>query len=154
MAEKEMYDYLPTLTVASVDYNTARLQVSPTAVLSEPGDKNQTVYQADSGRRVVVTVSSQSEFQVLLQFDHRTLADAGTVFGGYHDDAKAKGQARTFLWDHPVDGHVYVARFGSKLTRDWLAPIPTRQTIRQVTLIIEGKIVDADANLPSTSVAW
>ena len=51
------------------------------------------------------------------RFDSTALI--GTIFDLYNDSAKANGMVRSFRMSHPTDGHTYVIRFDSDLTREY-----------------------------------
>lgn len=139
MAAVEMYDYLNEVTP---DY-AGTLSVTPTEVLVEQGNFQQLTYEMDSGDAEVVSLSQNRTFLVTLQWDAQNPDDAGTIVDFYFDTAKGFGRARTFYWQHPLDGHTYVVRFWSDLAREMRGGYGTRQWIKSVTLKVEGKKLDA-----------
>lgn len=139
MALKEMYDYLPTVTP---DYTVAILQVSPTDVLVEAGEYRQIVYETDSASTIVTTLSTYPVFTVTLQWSYASLDDTGTILDFYLDSAKAQGQARSFYWEHPTDGHTYVVKFSGPIQREYQAGYTTMATVSRVTLRVIGRKAD------------
>lgn len=133
MAAKEMYDYL---TNVSADYTSANLDVTPQKVLVEEGSKRVKINIGDDGSEERIALSSSTVFFVTLQWDVLSEADAGTIVDFYNDSAKANGNARSFQWDHPTDGHTYVVRFDGPLSRS--ISVPTIHGIKQVKLKVLG----------------
>ena len=114
MADKEMYDYISTVTP---DYSTTTLSLTPQGVIVEDGSKNVNINEGYGGAEEAVILSSQSVFYVSLQWNAISQSDSGTIFDFYHDIAKACGTARSFKWLHPTDGHTYVVKFRESLKR-------------------------------------
>lgn len=137
MAEKELYDYVSTV---SPDYNVA-LGVSPQEVLTELVDKNQIVHEFDDGTDRVVALDDTPIFHVRVRWSLGiSKSDSGTILDFYADTNKANGMARTFKWDH-IDGHTYVVRFRSPLDREWFES-STHHRIPEVLLKVVGRIAD------------
>jgi hypothetical protein len=113
MGAKEIYDYVSEVA-ADVDVT---LNVSPQSIIWEGGAKAIEIHEGLDGSEERIILSDQSVFRVRLQWRALTEADAGTIFDIYHDTAKACGMATSFKWDHPADGHTYVVRFDSDLSR-------------------------------------
>lgn len=138
MAEVEMYDYL---SAVSPDYNST-LDVSPQEVLPEIVEKNQVIHKFDDGSERVVSLDDTAIFHVKLRWNRGiTKSDAGTIFDFYADASKANGMARSFKWDHPLDGHTYVVRFRSELSREWFESA-THQRYSEVVFKVLGRIND------------
>lgn len=136
MAAKEMRDYLSNVVA---DYTSTELSVSPQQTLIEKGSLgNQIVHEADDNSEQVITLSSDSEFIVTLQWTAISEADAGTIFDFFHDNSKAKGFARSFYWQHPKDGHTYTVKFRSELERRYRTQLHNYQEIAQVKLKVIG----------------
>ncbi len=135
---REMYDYLAD---AVPDYSGETLDVSPTGEMKEAGKFNQVVHLSDGGGRKVVTLDSAPIFTVTLQWEGLTADDAGQIYDFYFNRAKAFGMARSFRWVHPGDGHVYVVKFASDLSRK-LSGLP-RHEIEELELAVIGRIADA-----------
>ena len=115
MAAKEMYDYLSAKTA---DYTTTAMSVAPQEVLTERSRKGNIVtHRLDDGQRANVVLSNASIFNVTLRWNFLSESDAGTLIDFYNDTAKACGQARSFKWSHPTDGHTYVVYFNSDIER-------------------------------------
>ena len=140
VTEHEMYDYLDTVT-AGVDIT---LNIKPHVILPYPGKKAQIVHKKDDGSIKAYTISSYSYFDVEVQWTSLTRQDSGFIFDLWHNPAKANGYENTFYWEHPVDGHTYVARFMSELTPAYVAGWGAdREKIETVTLRVEGKKADS-----------
>lgn len=113
MAAIEMYDYLSTVTPD----NDVTLSVSPQKTLVELGTKNQTVHLADDDSEERISFSDDSIFYVTLQWPRKSETDLGTVLDFYYNTAKGNGRLKSFKWQHPTDGHVYVVRFDCNAER-------------------------------------
>lgn len=132
-----MYDYL---AAATPDYATETLAIRPHRILYEEGGKPQVVHEADDATIAVVSLSAKRVFFVRLQWDALLPAAAGTIFDLFHNAAKANQYARTFKWEHPLDGHVYVVRFASPLRRGYDATRPGRHSFDELRLRVEGYV--------------
>ncbi|MFO8016709.1 MAG: hypothetical protein R6U32_06395 [Candidatus Woesearchaeota archaeon] len=132
---KEMKTYLNAVTA---DYTATELQVTPQRTITEDGNKNQVVHEADDGTISVTTFSDDSIFTVTLQWDVLEEADANTIVDFYHDSTKANGRERTFYWHHPTDGNIYTVRFMGPLQRVWDTKIGLHRKVSQVELRVEG----------------
>ena len=139
MAEKEMYDYLSTITP---DYGTTTLSVSPSATLVEQGKKTAVIHTADDGSEERISLDDDPIYTVTLQWDNISASDAGTILDFYYDAAKANGQVRSFKWAHPTDGHTYVVRFAGPIKRQYRAGFSVH-SIQSITLRVLGRIADA-----------
>ena len=129
-----MADYLPG---AMADYNYT-LNVTPQAVLPQEGDRKQVVHEYDDGTVAVVTLASQSQFNIRLQWDLIPDADASIILDLYHDPNKANGRAYTFYSHHPIDERDYVVRFMTQLTQTLQAGLAGYRENPQITLRVEG----------------
>lgn len=109
-----MADYLD---IAVPDYGTETLSLAPQDTMPEAASKNQVVHELDDGTREVVSLSDDPQFVVTLQWDVLTSAESDVLMDFWLAPFKANGYARSFKWLHPLDGHVYVARFASDITR-------------------------------------
>jgi hypothetical protein len=109
-----MADYLD---IAVPDYGTETLFLAPQDTMPEAASKNQIVHELDDGDMEVISLSDEPQFTVTLQWDVLSLADSDALMDYWLSPAKANGYARSFKWSHPLDGHVYVARFASDITR-------------------------------------
>lgn len=136
---KEMYDYLSEVTP---DYTTTELSVTPQDILEEEGEKTQKIHKFDDGSITVVDISSSVYFTVTLQWKYISETDSGTIVDLWNDTNKANGMKRTFYWQHPSDGHTYVARFLTPLKRGYIGNSKQHQ-INNVRLRIEGKKLDS-----------
>lgn len=138
MALKEIADYFTG--TATAGYTATTLTVKPQKIVVETYDKNQIVHEADDGTIAVTTLSgTKTIVEVTLQWTMISSIDAGTILDFYASSSKANGRATTFYWEHPTDGHTYVARFMSPLERLLHVKLKTSfQEISQVKLRIEG----------------
>ena len=137
MAAKEMYDYLSNV---SAD-NNQTLSLAPQQVITEIGTKNQVIHLADDGSEERIGLATDSIFYVTLQWNNISESDSGTLVDFYHNASYGNARLESFKWSHPTDGHTYVVRFDSDLTRDlYLADI---FGILNVRFKILGTIADA-----------
>lgn len=113
MALFEMYDYLPVMTA---DY-AVTLDNALQIIVEERGFKNQVINKGDDGSEERITFSSSSIFYIGVQWPNKIASSIGDIVDLYHDPDKADGMDKTFQWAHPTDGHVYVVRFNTDLTR-------------------------------------
>ena len=140
MAAKEMYDYLTTVTA---DYSATTLSVAPHEVLSEMGGFSDIIFTSDDGTTEErIAISPVPYFNVTLIWRAVSDSDAGTIQDFYYDTAKAYGRTRTFKWQHPSDGHTYVARFLSETLERLLYPHAWHE-LPSVQLRVVGRIADA-----------
>lgn len=109
-----MADYLD---IAVPDYGTETLSLAPQETMPEAASKNQIVHELDDGDVEVISLSDDPQFTVTLQWDVLTPAESDILMDYWLSPAKANGYARSFKWAHPLDGHTYVARFASDITR-------------------------------------
>jgi hypothetical protein len=107
-----MYDFLSTITP---DYSTA-LGIPPQGVVSEESQKNQVIHLGVDGSEERISFNTTPIFFINIGWNALSESDSGTVFDMYNDVAKANGIQRTFPYVFG-DGHTYVVRFDSKLTR-------------------------------------
>lgn len=107
-----MYNYLSTVVP---DYVGETLDIVPHNTADVTGKKSQEIYQFKDKSVVVKTLSSQSYFEVSLEWENLTAAEYATLISLYHDPLKANGFERTFPWLNPSDGKRYTARFMSEL---------------------------------------
>lgn len=136
MADKEMYDYLSTVTPT---YTTTTLSISPQGELRYAGRFPQNTHITDDGVPHTISKGSVPYFDVFIRWDILTSSDAGTVMDFYLDANKAKGMEKSFYWDHPVDGHTYVAMFMTDFSGIYKAGWGTKQAIPELQLRIIGK---------------
>jgi hypothetical protein len=139
MADFEMYDRLTSMVA---DYTTTTLSVSPQQILVEEMEKNQDVHLFDDGSERVISRSNACIFMVSLAWlTGISSSDAGTIMDLFSDPIKANAYSRSFYWAHPMDGHTYVAKFRSALTRNWRAGKSSagKHEIAQIKLKIIGR---------------
>ena len=112
-----MFDYLSQV---SAD-NNETLNVIPNKIITEDGSKTQVIHIGDDGSEERISLSDDSIFYCTLVWTNRNESDAGTIMDFYHDAAKGNGNAESFKWTHPTDGHSYVVRFDGPLKRNLLS---------------------------------
>lgn len=118
MAKIEMYDYLsPATPDYGDDSNEPALSLTPHNSMVEISNKNQVIHTADDNSEERISLSDDNIFRVTLQWNTITETEAGTIIDYYFDAAKGNGITRTFVWDHPTDGHSYVVRFDGNIQR-------------------------------------
>lgn len=133
-----MVDMANYLDVKVADYTTVELSVTPDNVMTEEGKKNQIIHEFDDGTVNVVTLSD-SYFTVTLQWGLISSSDKDSILDMFHSETKANGMARTFYWQHPIDGHTYVVRFMSELNISVEEEKVNVYTISTTKLRVEGK---------------
>ena len=111
-----MYRYLSSKTA---DYTTTTLYVNPTTILPQTGDKTQYVYELDDGSVSVVGVSTNTFFNIELQWDYITNDEHTTLMDFWYSETKGAGRRRTFYWFHPIDEKIYTVRFTSNITSSY-----------------------------------
>lgn len=130
-----MADYL---SVAVADYLTETLSLSPQDTMAEDASKNQVTHEMDDGSIEIVSLSDTPQFTVTLRWDVLSSSEADLLMDWWLSSSKANGRARTFKWQHPTDGHVYVARFDSDISRD--LKTASIAAIASIDLRIEGYV--------------
>jgi len=134
MAAKELYDYLSTVS-ADVDQT---LSIDPQSVLNETITKNDLVQIADDRSEQRAELSSNFVAYIVIRYDILNDLDSGTIIDFFYDSSKGNGFLNSFKFDHP-DGHTYVVRFDTDMTR---LMNPTNYGIKQVRLKVLGRIAD------------
>jgi len=108
-----MYNYLP-IRIADYDFT---LEVWPERILPEVGEKKQVVHDFDDGQETIVTLSGQSRFYVIVQWEMISAELADLIFDLWHDENKANGIERSFKWWHPIEEQIYIVRFAEGMER-------------------------------------
>ncbi|MCG7853868.1 MAG: hypothetical protein MIO92_15210 [Methanosarcinaceae archaeon] len=138
MANKEIYDYLPTVTA---DYTSTVLSVSCQIDIEESAYKDQVDHEFYGGGITTVNLSENIWFEGYLQWPSGiSSSDAGTILDFYADSAKADMKRKSIYWLHPLDGHVYVIKFRGPLSRKWIKEGVL--SIPAIPIRIIGKKVD------------
>jgi hypothetical protein len=106
--------------------------------MTEAADRNQIVHEADDGSLSVVSLSDKVIFTTTLQWSVIEISEAETIMDFWADATKGDGRARTFYWQHPVDGNTYTVRFLEPLRRVYKSQIPNYREISQTKLRVEG----------------
>lgn len=114
MANKEIYDYVSS---GGIPDNDVTLSITPQSVIPEEGDKNQIIHLGDDGSEERISFSNDSIFFVTLEWGNIDESESGTIMDFFHSTAKGNGRNKTFKWEHPTDGHTYITRFATKLSR-------------------------------------
>jgi len=142
MAQKEMYDYLPTVSAdANYTLGLTPYGIAPQGVVVEAGEFAQAVHVGDDGSEERVGFSDQAVFHVRLNWEVLTASDAGTLVDFYYNPLIGKGRLRSFKWKHPDDGHTYVVRFDCNMERQRKAY--DIYGVLNITLKVLGRIADA-----------
>ncbi len=115
MAAKEIADYFTGTIVA--DYVATILSLEPQGEIVEEGNFNQSVHMGDDGSEERISISSTPIFYVNFEYKYLSESDIGTLWDFYFNTSKANGIANSFKWSSRGDGHTYVVRFDSKLSR-------------------------------------
>ncbi len=116
------------------------LSLSPNGEIVEEGEFNQAVHMGDDGSEERVTVSNNPIYYAVFDWVLLSESDIGTIFELYFDTAKAKGMSNSFKWSSRGDGHTYVVRFDSKLSRGGIKQ--SLMGTRGIRLRILGRIAD------------
>jgi len=151
MSAVEMWDYLETVFA---DYKGPPLDIKSQRVIIEDGDFRQEIHEADDSSEEVISYSTTPIFYVTLQFPVRTESQIGTIFDYYFNTSKGYGQARSFVWNHPTDGHQYVVKFRDKLSRSLSQggySLPVIFGIPSLRLKIIGKYAPYNVNAGDVS---
>lgn len=110
-----IYNYLPALTA---DYVTTTLSVNPQNVMQIGGEKDIVINKGYGVAEERIILSTQSLFQIKLQWQVLSDADHSTLFEFYHDPVKACGIAKTFYWTPPLQylaaNHDLTVRFNCR----------------------------------------
>ena len=134
-----MYDYLDVATPNyGDDSGEPALALTPHNSLVEVSEKNQVIHTADDNSEERVSLSDDNIFKVTLQWETITESEAGTIVDFYYDSTKGNGVTRTFVWDHPTDGHSYVVRFNGPIKRQ-INPA-SLYDIKSITFRVLGKM--------------
>lgn len=130
-----MADYINSVVA---DYTTTELSVTPQKTMEETPNRNQIVHEADDGSISVVSLSDSVFFNVSLQWPVVANADSDIIIDFWSDTAKGNGMARTFYWQHPLDGYTYTVRFLDMPKKTTTGGMITHKSISQINLRVEG----------------
>lgn len=139
MSAREMYDYLP---IVSPDYTSTTLSITPHGELTFIGRKSQIVHELDDGSITTISISDNAYFDVEIGWDMLSDSDAGTVMDFYFDSNKANAKENSFYWQHPEDGHTYVAKFTSDFTGIYKGGWGNYQQLSGFSMRIFGRKAD------------
>ncbi|MDD5062222.1 MAG: hypothetical protein PHN44_08095 [Candidatus Marinimicrobia bacterium] len=98
MSVYTMHGYLSDLTA---DYNYT-LSIDPQEVMTIGGESDTMINKGLGVTEERIQLSTQSRFQVKLQWRYLSEADHSTLFDLYHDPNKAAGISKTFYWTPPA----------------------------------------------------
>lgn len=113
------------------------LSITAQGQVTEESHENTVIHTGDDESEERIILSSSPVFFLRWAYNQLSASDAGTVLDLYHTSAQA--MAKSFKAVH--DGHTYVVRFDSSLTRR--GPHPSRLGIPEIRLKILGRILDA-----------
>jgi hypothetical protein len=134
MSEKEIYDYVDTVS-ADVDYT---LQIKPQSVLTETITKNDLVQEGDDRSEERAEFTGDFIAYIAIRYDILDEDDSGKIIDFFFNSSKGNGLINSFKFDHP-DGHTYVVRFDTDLTR---LINPTNYSNKSIRLKVLGRIAD------------
>ena len=134
MAASEIYDYVSTVT-PTVDQI---LEIEPQAVLTEIVTKNDGICIGDDGSEERYEFTGNIIAYIVVRFDILSQADSGTVIDFFYSSSKGKGLLNSFKFAHP-DGHIYVVRFATDMSR---AMNPVKYGIKNIRFKVLGRIAD------------
>ena len=127
-----MHNYLSDVT-ANYFYT---LDIPNQVTMPITGKKSQVIHEFDDGSVVVVGLSSQSFYDVGVEWKYIRESNKAIIMELWNNPIKADGMRRTFYWKNPVDEHLYTVRFLSDLTNIYRPGII--RSISTVTLRVEG----------------
>jgi hypothetical protein len=130
-----MYDYLSTITP---DYNAA-IGIAPQGDVTEESSKNHVIHVGADGSEERISFNTSSIFYITIGWNILSESNSGVIFDWYNDAAKANGCQRSFKYAYG-DGHTYVVRFDSNLSRAGSAM--SRLGLPDVRLKVLGRIAD------------
>lgn len=110
----DLKDYLQAM---AADYQQL-LDISPQQVVVESAFLRQNVVEYDDTSVAVMTRSTGPKAFFFIRWDGLSAVDAGKVLDFYLDPAKGKGKARSFEFENPHDGHIYIVQFDSEISRE------------------------------------
>lgn len=117
MAAKEIYDYVSIVAPDKDVTLSIHPTVPPIVNIPETVDKKDIIHTGDDGSEERMSHGSGLIFTISVKWDGLSEIDAGTVLDFWADSNKGYGRVNSFKYDH-YDGHTYVVRFDSKMTRD------------------------------------
>jgi hypothetical protein len=130
-----MYDYLATITA---DYNSA-IGITPQGVVSNDSAKPGAIHTGADGSEERIAFGTAPIFYITIGWNVLSESNSGTIFDWYNDSAKANGMQRSFKYAFG-DGHVYVVRFASELSR--VGQAVSRWGLPSIRLRVLGRISD------------
>lgn len=126
------------LQAVVADYTLEELAITPQGVLSDSPEKIQEIYVADDGTINVTSYSTNTFFDVRLEWELLTLTEADFLESLWASATKANGSERTFYWVHPSDGYTYTVRFMGPFSREQKGHMCSYRSIKSVVLRVEG----------------
>jgi len=132
-----LYDYLDVVTPDK----DVTLNVRPQEVIPEYGEKTQVVHIGDDDSEERISLSTETQFYVTLKWTSLRAGEAAQIFDFWYSPNKGNGMLNSFKWVHPFDGHTYVVRFASDLSRDLDLRVAGKiGEIREIKLRVLGKV--------------
>jgi hypothetical protein len=110
--------------------------VSAQGAVAEESTTNVVIHEGDDGSEERILMATTPKFYASYSWGVLSEADSGTILDLYH--TSAQGMLYSFKWTH--DGHTYVVRFDSEMSRS--GQHASRYAI-PVRLKLLGKIADA-----------
>jgi len=140
MAAKEIYDYVPTVTPDKDVTLSIHPTVPPIVDIPEEVDKKDIIHVGDDGSEERMSHGGGLIFKISISWNALSEEDAGTVLDFWADSNKGNGRVNSFKYNH-YDGHTYVVRFDSKMTRRRIFAGAT-YGIDTIVLRVLGRIED------------
>jgi len=140
MAAKEIYDYVSIVTPDKDVTLSIHPSVPPIVNIPEEVDKKDIIHIGDDGSEERMSHGSGLIFKITIKWNALSEDDAGTILDFWADSDKGYGRVNSFKYDH-YDGHTYVVRFDSKMTRERIFAGAT-YGIDSITLRMLGRIAD------------
>jgi len=131
ITDLSMADYLPT---ATAEYTAQEFELFSQGSISEKRSLLQDVYEMHSHRKETITYEENVIYEVSVSHDTLLPEESTIIIDLICDPNKAFGSYRSFYWHHPIDGHVYVARFKPSMQKN----ITNVHSIPNVEMWIEG----------------
>ena len=141
MANKEMYDYLSTISADYTGETLTLTSIRPQDIIFEDPVSNQIPLMGDDASMEVNSLDDGTiYFWITYKFNHKSSEDIGTLLDIIMNSSKANFRANTIQVVDPEDGHTYVMRYWSGLKRG--RGRPSFHSVPSVTFRVEGRIAD------------
>ena len=130
------------LNAATPDCTSGTLTVRPHNTITYEPARMQKVITYDGPQESRISIDSGYSFMVDVQWELLPASNSGTVIDFLLGWDKANGIVRSFKWQHPTDGYVYVVR---------AAKLPSRVTITQASASAGRTPADPRVTIGSTA---